>query len=151
MFFLNLSFSQISFCPILFPLIPMNMRFPTPPSTCRAFDFICVSLYFGLPIWMCMSFLNLHFFANLMFSLIIPWTRGFPPPPSTCCCLDFIGVFPLRWLIDLDLYVFFEPTIVSQIRQPFGLGRVGDGVLFQFNNLNLMICVHNNNNTRIPI
>ena len=35
--------------------------FPPPPSMCRVLDFIGVSPYFGLTIWICMSFLNRRF------------------------------------------------------------------------------------------
>ena len=59
-FFESTLFSNLSLS-IRFPSIPMNMRFPTPPSMCCVFDFLCVSLYFGLQIWICMSFLNRRF------------------------------------------------------------------------------------------
>ena len=71
----------------------MKTWVPIPPSTCRAFDFISVSFYFGLPIWICMSFLNLrvflisHFYASSKwYPLILPWTRRFRLPSSSVVC-----------------------------------------------------------------
>ena len=58
-------FSQLSFCPFICSTNSynclMNTRWTTPPSMCRVFDFIGVSLYFGLHIWICMSFLHSRF------------------------------------------------------------------------------------------
>ena len=47
-----------------------NCWFWKPPSTCRVFDVLGVSFYFGWSIWICVSCLNLWLFANLMFPLI---------------------------------------------------------------------------------
>ena len=89
---LNRRASQISCCLFIFPLIPMNMRFPTPLSTCCVFDFICVSLYFGLLILICMSFLSSRCFRNLLFLINVVSKLEFLLPPSKCRVLDFMGV-----------------------------------------------------------
>ena len=114
---LNLRFSQISFCAFLFPLIPMNLTFPTPSSTCRAFDFICVSLYVGLLIWMCMSFLNRRS-SQISCCLFIFSTSSYeheiPDSIVNVSCFWCHMRFPLLWLTDFDLYVFFEFTIFQK-------------------------------------
>ena len=42
--------------------------FLPPPSMCRVFCFVGVSLYFGLQILICMFFFKLRFFSNLIFA-----------------------------------------------------------------------------------
>ena len=70
----------------------MNTRVATPPSTCRVFDFINVSIYFGLPTWFCLSFLNLWFSSKVIVSTNSPMNTRVPAPSSTCRVLDFVCV-----------------------------------------------------------
>ena len=102
-------------------------RFLPPPSTCRVVDFIGVSLYVGLMIWICMSLLNLRFLSNLICCMNFPMSTRFPTSTINVPCFGFHRCFPLLWLTYLDLYVFLR---------------------FLFSNL--MFCINFPMNTRFP-
>ena len=52
---------------IVFTTFQWRRGFQLPPSACRVFDCMCVSLYVGLQIWICMSFLNSRFVVHICF------------------------------------------------------------------------------------
>ena len=85
----------------------------TPPWTCCVFDFISVSLYIGLSIWMCVSFLNLSV-SQISCCLLICSTNSYEHEMSystfNVSCFWFHIRFPLLWITVLDLYVRFEST-----------------------------------------
>ena len=71
------------------------MKTWVPASTINVFflfGFIGVSLYVGLQISICMSFLYSRFLKNRCVVLIVSWKRGFPLPPSSCRVFDIISV-----------------------------------------------------------
>ena len=74
------------------------------------FDFIGVSLYFSLSIWICMYLLNLRCFSNIFFHAFLHEHAG-SYSTLNVSCFWFHWPFPLLWLTNLELYVFFEPTI----------------------------------------
>ena len=84
------------------------------PSTCRVFDFICGFLYVGLPFWIRMYVLKLRF-SQISFCPLTVSTNSYEHEISystfNVSCFCYHRRFPLRWRKDLDLYVFFEPTV----------------------------------------
>ena len=76
--------------------VPSAGRLLPSPSTCRAFDFLCVWFYFGLPRWISVT---KGMWALKLFSLlanpypaIVPSAGRFLPTPSTCRVFAFICV-----------------------------------------------------------
>ena len=72
--------------------------------------------YFGLPIWICMSFLNIRFVSHISFypimcSINLPMNKRIPTSTINVSCFLFHKRFRLLWLAELDLYVFVDPTI----------------------------------------
>ena len=95
-----------------------NCWFFKPPSTGRVFDFIGVSLDFGLSIWICICLLNLRFSqfscCAFMFHDFL-WTWDFPLHLQR---VVFLMSYAFSLYVDftyLDVYVFFETTFFSNL------------------------------------
>ena len=81
-----------------------NCGFLLLPSTCCVLDVMSVSLHFGLQIWICVSFLNLRLFANLILPLIIIYEML----QIVCCyCFHQRVVFSISLVCPFTLaYIF---------------------------------------------